>query len=103
MATQDTSRNESGFSNGKWHKYVTTVGEMIAELSRLDPELAVRHGFDEGADLVVFNRTRPDAHLTLEDGHVWDEEDFEDDIEDASDEEQFDDDVDDDRGASATP
>lgn len=64
------------FSNGNWCKNVKTVGEVIAELSLLDPDLPVCMGFDDsvGADLVVFNRDKPDKHLEFCDGKEWDNE-----------------------------
>jgi hypothetical protein len=63
------------FSNGKWNKNVTTVGEVIAELSLLDPELPVHSSFVDSVDLVVFNRKQDDKHLSFEDGEQWDNED----------------------------
>jgi hypothetical protein len=62
------------FSNGKWNKNVTTVGEVVAELSLLDPDLPVHSSFVESVDLVVFNRNQEDKHLEFCDGEEWDNE-----------------------------
>jgi hypothetical protein len=51
------------FSNGKWHISVTTVGEMVRELSKLDPALPVECSLSDGVDLVVFNRGQDTVHL----------------------------------------
>lgn len=62
------------FSNGEWNKNVKTVGEMIDELSLLDPNLPVKQGFSESVDIVVFNRNRDDVQVAFEEGGSWDEE-----------------------------
>ena len=60
------------FSNGTGNKNVRTVGEMIAELSLLPPELPVKHGFSQSMDLIVFNvDTKP--FLGVDEGGQWDE------------------------------
>jgi hypothetical protein len=62
------------FSNGKWNKNVTTVGEMVDEMSRLPRGLKVKQGFSPSADLVVFNRDGVDRHLSMDEGGQWDED-----------------------------
>jgi len=66
------------FSNGKWHKNVTTVGEVIAELSLIDPDTPVKSSFVDSVDLVFFNRLKADPHIAFEDGEEWDYEGSED-------------------------
>lgn len=63
------------FSNGKWAKTVTTVGEAIEELKRLPPDMPVRQGFSDSVDLVVFNRDKIDMHCSFEEGGDWDTDD----------------------------
>lgn len=60
------------FSNGKTAKNVTTVGEVIAELSQLPGELPVRSSFGRSIDLVLFNINKKDRHLAFEDGGDFD-------------------------------
>lgn len=64
------------FSNGKWHKNVSTVGEMIEELKLLDPDMPVDQDYDgKGADIVVFNR-ESDPHVQICEGGEWDDDTF---------------------------
>lgn len=66
---------DQAFSNGKWNVNVSTVGELIDELSRLPRTLAVKSGFADSADVVVFNRDS-EPFLELQDGGDWaDDED----------------------------
>lgn len=60
----------TAFSNGKWSVNVRNVGQLIDELKRLPADLPVRMGFEDSADLVVFNRD-DDPHVALEDGNDW--------------------------------
>ena len=66
---------DKAFSNGKWAKTVSTVGEAIEELKRLPPDMPVQQGFADCVDLVVFNRDKPDMHCSFEEGGDWDEDD----------------------------
>lgn len=64
------------FSNGKWHKNVSTVGEMIEELKLLDPDMPVNQDYDgKGTDIVVFNR-ESDPIVQFCEGGEWDEDAF---------------------------
>jgi len=62
------------FSNGKWHKNVTTVGEMVQELSLLDPDIPVKEGFSDSVDIVVFNRDGDDIQVGFDEGGEWGED-----------------------------
>lgn len=62
------------FSNGKWHKNVTTVGEMVRELSLLDPSIPVKEGFSDSVDIVVFNRDEDDIQVGFDEGGEWDKD-----------------------------
>jgi hypothetical protein len=60
------------FSNGKTHKNVRTVGELVAELSRLPADTPVHSSFERSADVVLYNASSGDAHVEFEDGESWD-------------------------------
>ncbi len=70
------------FSNDNWHKNVTTVGEMIDELSRLPRDLPIKQDFSNSADLVLFNRYSSDCHLSVDEGGTWSDEGEDEDDED---------------------
>jgi hypothetical protein len=59
-----THRNITPFEYPKL-RACATVGELVAELARLPPDLEIRQSFSEGVLPVVFNRTT-DVHLRLE-------------------------------------
>lgn len=64
MSLADTVPTE--FYRGDEEKpYAETVGELIAELERLPDDLPVRHGFDHGCKLCVYNIRAEDAHLEV--------------------------------------
>ena len=74
-----SNQRGEAFSNGKWHINVVTVGEVVAELSLLDPTLPVHSSFIDSVDIVVFNRDREDIHVSFEDGEEWTQDEEEDD------------------------
>ncbi len=69
------------FSNGKWNKNVSTVGELISELSLIDPDMPIQQGFSDSVDIVIFNRDQDDRHIEFEDGETWCNDDEPDDAE----------------------
>lgn len=68
---------DKAFTNGKWAVNVRSVGQLIEELQRLPADLPVRMGFEDSADVVVFNRN-DDPHVGLEEGGDWCEEECDD-------------------------
>ena len=71
-----SSKQKKGFifSNGKTHKTVYTVKELIKELSLIDGDIPVNASFTTGVDVVVFNRNQPDIQVCFEDAGQWDDE-----------------------------
>ena len=55
------------YSSAEESPYAETVGELIAQLERLPRDLPVKHGFDEGCRLTVYNINQGDAHLEIVD------------------------------------
>lgn len=70
----NTTTTENRFSNGKWSVMCMTVGEMVAELSRLNPDMPVEEFPSKGLDLVIFNRDQKDEHLSIDEAGMWSED-----------------------------
>ncbi len=62
---------DQAFSNGKWSVSVNTVGDLIKELQRLPPELAVNQGMGEGVDVTVFNRNLENPQVGFSEFGEW--------------------------------
>lgn len=61
------------FSNGGWAVNVETVGELIKELQRLNPDTPVLDTVS-GADVVLFNRDMAGEHVGFAEGGEWTED-----------------------------
>lgn len=60
-------------SNGKTAKQCQTVGDVIAELQRLDPETPARQCKNEGVDVVFFNAGTTLEHVSFRAAGEFDE------------------------------
>jgi hypothetical protein len=59
------------FSNGSWAVNVTTVGEMVDELSRLPKDMPVQGVLEDTVDAVIMNRRYASAFVAFEEGGEW--------------------------------
>ena len=59
------------FSNGSWNIEVSTVGELIDELSLLDEDMPVEQGRSQSVDIVIHNHTTAEPFVGFDDGGEW--------------------------------
>jgi len=59
------------FSNESWAVNVTTVGEMVDELSRLPKDMPVQGVLEDTVDAVTMNRRSASAFVAFEEGGEW--------------------------------
>lgn len=60
-------------SNGKTAMQFHNIGDLVAELNRLDPDIPLRQCRNEGVDLVLFNAGSSTEHVSFRAAGEFDE------------------------------
>lgn len=69
----DPKKYMNRLSNQKTAKQCRTVGDVIAELQRLDPEIPTRQSGQQGVDVVFFNAGNSTEHISFRAAGEFDE------------------------------
>lgn len=67
MSLKDYFVPSEFYSDDEDSPYAETVEDLIEQLQRLPPDLPVKHGFDHGCRLTVYNIKQDDVHLEIGD------------------------------------